>query len=63
MNTVIKTLKNTQHYRNAKNKEMFTYKFCFEIIKGSHIFPGTKYSTNSIKNIQSELKKYYDSNK
>lgn len=62
MNTVIKTLKNTQHYRNAKNKEMYTYKFCFEIIEDSEILPGTKYSTNR-KNIQSELKKYYDSNK
>lgn len=38
-------------------------KFCFEIIEDSKILPGTKYSTNSIKKIQSELKKYYDSNK
>ena len=50
------------HYGNAKNKEMYTYKFCFEIIKGSHILPESKNSTNR-KNIQSELKKYYDSNK
>lgn len=37
-------------------------KFCFEIIEDSKILPGTKYSTNR-KKIQSELKKYYDSNK
>lgn len=37
-------------------------KFCFEIIEGSHIFPGTKNSINR-KKIQAELKKYYGSNK
>lgn len=37
-------------------------KFCFEIIEDSKILPGTKYSINR-KKIQSELKKYYDSNK
>ena len=37
-------------------------KFCFELIDDSKILPGSKYSTNR-KKIQSELKKYYDSNK
>ena len=39
-----------------------TDEFCFEIIEDSKIFSGSKYSTNR-KKIQSELKKYYDSNK
>ena len=38
-------------------------KDCFNIIVASNILSRSKYSTNSIKNIQSELKKYYDSNK
>ena len=37
-------------------------KFCFELIDDSKILPRSKYSTNR-KKIQSELKKYYDSNK
>lgn len=38
-------------------------KDCFNVIVSSNILSRSKYSTNSIKNIQSELKKYYDSNK
>lgn len=36
--------------------------FCFGLIEDSKILPGSKYSTDR-KKIQSELKKYYDSNK
>lgn len=38
-------------------------KDCFNVIVASNILSRSKYSTNSIKKIQSELKKYYDFNK